>query len=224
MHQPASPMRRQLTSLSLSQSSSRSRALVRFTSFLAPLAACGRACRRSADPAMLARTRAAEPKRELEQYVTSAHLASRMIFTAATQFDDIDEKDVLDLGCGCAVLSIASVMMGAECAPLPLFLLRHSVVGSLLPRADSLEGQRSSVTSVDVDPEALGIAKDNVASVEMDEHIEFVHAEIGPLGSTPANELGVPLLDPASLGKKFDTVVMKCVRACERPLRRWRRG
>jgi hypothetical protein len=54
------------------------------------------------------------PKRELEQYVTSAHLASRMLFTAATQFDDIDEKEVLDLGCGCAVLSIASVMMGAE--------------------------------------------------------------------------------------------------------------
>lgn len=55
-----------------------------------------------------------EPKRELEQYVTSSHLASRMIFTAATQFDDIDEKIVLDLGCGCAVLSIACVMMGAE--------------------------------------------------------------------------------------------------------------
>ena len=57
---------------------------------------------------------AARPKRELEQYVTSAHLAARMIFTAATSFDDIDEKTVLDLGCGCAVLGIACVMMGAE--------------------------------------------------------------------------------------------------------------
>lgn len=51
--------------------------------------------------------------------MTSAHLASRMIFTAATQFDDIDEKSVLDLGCGCAILSIASVMMGAECVLFP---------------------------------------------------------------------------------------------------------
>lgn len=58
--------------------------------------------------------RAGEPKRELEQYVTSSHLASRMIFTASTQFDDIDEKVILDLGCGCAALSIACVMMGAE--------------------------------------------------------------------------------------------------------------
>lgn len=37
-----------------------------------------------------------------------------MIYTAATAYDDIDEKDILDLGCGCAILSIASVMMGAE--------------------------------------------------------------------------------------------------------------
>ncbi|KPV78647.1 uncharacterized protein RHOBADRAFT_51090 [Rhodotorula graminis WP1] len=131
----------------------------------------------------------AEPKRELEQYVTSAHLASRMIFTAATQFDDIDEKDILDLGCGCAVLSIASVMMGAE-----------------------------SVTSVDVDPEALAIAKENVENVEMEEHIEFVHAEIGPPGAAPTHEAGVPVLDPSSLGKKFDTVVMNP------PFGSWRKG
>lgn len=58
--------------------------------------------------------RVAAPKRELEQYVTSAHLAARMIYTAATSFDDIDEKDVLDMGCGCAVLSAACVMMGAK--------------------------------------------------------------------------------------------------------------
>lgn len=37
-----------------------------------------------------------------------------MIYTAATSFDDIDERDILDLGCGCAILSIASVMMGAK--------------------------------------------------------------------------------------------------------------
>lgn len=46
--------------------------------------------------------------------MTSAHLASRMIYTAATSFDDVDERDILDLGCGCAILSIACVMMGAK--------------------------------------------------------------------------------------------------------------
>ncbi|GAA5943856.1 METTL5 family protein [Sporobolomyces koalae] len=121
----------------------------------------------------------AEPKRELEQYVTSPHLASRMIFTAATQFDDIEDKVVLDMGCGCAVLSIACVMMGAE-----------------------------SVTSVDMDPDALAIARENVESVEMEEHIEFVHAEIGTKGSKPTLE-GVPIFDPESvLKERPDTVVM----------------
>ncbi|GAA5863660.1 hypothetical protein JCM5296_004001 [Sporobolomyces johnsonii] len=119
----------------------------------------------------------AAPKRELEQYVTSAHLASRMIYTAATSFDDIEDKTVLDLGCGCAILSIASVMMGAE-----------------------------SVLSVDVDPDALELARENVASVEMEEHIEFLHAEIAPAGSSPSKE-GIPVFDPSSI-EKPDTVVM----------------
>ncbi|POY71486.1 hypothetical protein BMF94_5799 [Rhodotorula taiwanensis] len=100
----------------------------------------------------------AAPKRELEQYVTSAHLASRMIFTAATSFDDIDEKDILDLG-------------------------------------------------FDIDPDALEIARENVASVEMEDHIEFVHAEIGLDGSKPTRE-GIPVFGVAKAGRKFDTVVM----------------
>ncbi|GAA6035378.1 hypothetical protein JCM8097_008844 [Rhodosporidiobolus ruineniae] len=131
----------------------------------------------------------AEPKREYEQYVTSAHLASRMIFTAATQFDDLDDKDVLDLGCGCAILSIASVMMGAN-----------------------------SVVSVDLDPDALEIARANVESVEMDEHISFVHAEIAPAGSPPSVE-GVPVFDPkAMVDHPIDTVVMNP------PFGSWKKG
>ncbi|BGO93068.1 hypothetical protein NBRC10512_003253 [Rhodotorula toruloides] len=128
------------------------------------------------------------PKREFEQYVTSAHLASRMIYTAATSFDDIDEKDVLDLGCGCAILSIASVMMGA-----------------------------GSVTAVDIDPDALVVARENIASVEMEEHVEFIHAEIAPAGSKPTSE-DVPVFDPKALGKKFDTVVMNP------PFGSWKKG
>lgn len=66
----------------------------------------------------------------------------------------------------------------------------------------------SSVTSVDIDPDALAIARENVASVEMEEHIEFIHAEIAPAGSKPSDE-DVPVFDPKALGKRFDTVVMK---------------
>ncbi|GAA6058569.1 hypothetical protein JCM10212_007008 [Sporobolomyces blumeae] len=125
----------------------------------------------------------AEPKRELEQYVTSPHLASRMIFTAATQFDDVDDKVVLDLGCGCAVLSVACVLMGAE-----------------------------SVTSVDLDPDALAIARENIDSLEMDEHISLIHAEIAPKGARPSTE-GVKVFDPHEVfgddeDERPDTVVM----------------
>jgi predicted RNA methylase len=62
----------------------------------------------------------AKPKVELEQYVTTAHLAAQMLFTAHSSFDDIEDKHVLDLGCGCAILSIAAAILGAKWAGQPL--------------------------------------------------------------------------------------------------------
>jgi rRNA N6-adenosine-methyltransferase METTL5 len=47
-------------------------------------------------------------KVDLEQYTTNAHLASRLIFTAATTYDDIEGKTVVDLGTGTAMLGIHS--------------------------------------------------------------------------------------------------------------------
>ncbi|KAI5481059.1 methyltransferase like 5 [Pseudohyphozyma bogoriensis] len=132
----------------------------------------------------------AAPKRELEQYVTNPHLASRMIFNAESGFGDIDEKDILDLGCGCAVLSIACVMLGAN-----------------------------SVLSVDADPDALAIAKENIASLEMEENIDLINAVIPNPGAelktasasteaTAALTAGVPIFDYENLDRTFDTVVM----------------
>lgn len=124
------------------------------------------------------------PKREYEQYVTPPHLASRMIFTAESSFGDIDDKDCLDLGCGCAVLSIACVMLGA-----------------------------SSVLSVDADEAALSIARENIASLEMEEEIKLIHARIGVVGSlgnstTKVEEEAIPVFVGLGLDRTFDTVVM----------------
>jgi putative methylase len=58
--------------------------------------------------------RFADAKADLEQYPTSSHLASRMLFTALQSFREIEGQKVLDLGCGCGILSIASVICGAE--------------------------------------------------------------------------------------------------------------
>ncbi|KAL6597250.1 methyltransferase like 5 [Neocallimastix sp. 'constans'] len=54
-----------------------------------------------------------KPKIQFEQYPTSAHIASRMLYTAQSMYDDIEDKIVADLGCGCGVLSIGANQLGA---------------------------------------------------------------------------------------------------------------
>ena len=53
------------------------------------------------------------PKVKLEQYETPAHIASRMVHTMEASFGDLQGKMVADLGCGCGMLAVGSVMMGA---------------------------------------------------------------------------------------------------------------
>lgn len=45
------------------------------------------------------------PKWDLEQYPTTAHLAAHILYTA-TMHGDIEEKRVVDLGVGCGILTI----------------------------------------------------------------------------------------------------------------------
>eukprot|EP00924_Labyrinthula_sp_SR-Ha-C_P009658 snap_masked-scaffold_22-processed-gene-2.33-mRNA-1 protein AED:0.03 eAED:0.03 QI:0/0/0/0.5/1/1/2/0/221 len=78
------------------------------------------------------------PKVELEQYPTSAHLASRTLISADS-FGDIYGKRVLDLGCGTGMLSIAAALLEA-----------------------------SFVLGVDVDEDALHQALENSIEVESD--------------------------------------------------------
>ncbi|XP_074949519.1 rRNA N(6)-adenosine-methyltransferase METTL5 isoform X2 [Phalacrocorax aristotelis] len=53
------------------------------------------------------------PKLLLEQYPTRPHIAACMLYTIHNTFDDIENKTVADLGCGCGMLSIGSAMLGA---------------------------------------------------------------------------------------------------------------
>lgn len=61
--------------------------------------------------------------------------------------------------------------------------------------------------SVDIDPDALVIARENIASVEMEEEIQLVHAKIST-GASTTQEGGIAMLSPSSLERKFDTVIM----------------
>ena len=78
------------------------------------------------------------PKVHLEQYATTPHIASHMLYTMANTFDELQDNIVADFGCGCGVLSIGAAMLGAY------------------------------VISLDVDTEAIDIATQNVDSFEVD--------------------------------------------------------
>jgi putative methylase len=54
-----------------------------------------------------------DPKPGLEQYTTSAVIASDILFNAY-QFGDIDNKIVVDLGCGTGVFAIGAFILGAK--------------------------------------------------------------------------------------------------------------
>jgi predicted RNA methylase len=84
-------------------------------------------------------TQFSSPKVDLEQYPTGPHIASRMLYMAENSFGDISNKIVADLGCGCGTLGLAAVLLDA-----------------------------GHVVGVDIDSEALEIAKDNVLELEVE--------------------------------------------------------
>lgn len=55
-----------------------------------------------------------KPKVLLEQYITPPHIASCILHTIQTKFEDLDGKIVADLGCGSGMLSIGALLLGAK--------------------------------------------------------------------------------------------------------------
>lgn len=78
-----------------------------------------------------------DPKIIYEQYPTSAHLASRILHTALND-DNIEDKLVVDLGCGTGMLSIGAAALGA------------------------------TVMGIDIDSDAIEIAQMNAKQAELD--------------------------------------------------------
>lgn len=79
------------------------------------------------------------PGRVARARSTSAHLAARMVYTAEFEFGDIEDRNVLDLGCGTGMLGIAASILGA-----------------------------GSVTGLDVDAGALRAAAENADCMDVD--------------------------------------------------------
>lgn len=55
-----------------------------------------------------------KPKVYLEQYITPSHIAARVLYSIQTNYDDLENKLVLDLGSGPGMLSIGAALLGAN--------------------------------------------------------------------------------------------------------------
>ena len=77
------------------------------------------------------------PKVNLEQYPTSAHLAARR--NAGDFYGDIEDKKVLDLGCGPCILGIGAQIFGS-----------------------------AYTMGIDIDLDALNVARQNIEDFEVD--------------------------------------------------------
>ncbi len=78
------------------------------------------------------------PRAEWEQYQTPAPLGARLLYDAFLH-GDIEQKTVIDLGCGTGILAIGAALLGAK-----------------------------KVRAVDFDPGAIRIAETNAALLEVD--------------------------------------------------------
>ena len=97
-----------------------------------------------------------KPKVHLEQYPTTPHIASHMLYTIDQTFDDIQGSSVADLGCGCGVLSIGAAILGCN-----------------------------YVAGFDIDFDALELAKRNLEDIGVDA-VELIQCDVRNIESVLA--------------------------------------
>lgn len=92
----------------------------------------------------------------LEQYDTPPSIAAHLLFSIQWAYGDIIGKSVVDLGCGCGVLAIGCLLLGA-----------------------------SRVVGIDIDREALEIARLNASEMELPaDTITFMEHDVCNLSSS----------------------------------------
>ncbi len=89
------------------------------------------------------------PKIRLEQYTIPSRTASEMLFIAAKLNNDIEDRYVIDLGCGTGRLAIGAALMNAK-----------------------------DVVGVDLDPVALNIAQKISNKISVKKKIQWVASDI----------------------------------------------
>lgn len=94
-----------------------------------------------------------KPKVGLEQYTTPSIIASDLIWNAAS-LGDIENKNVLDLGCGSGIFTIGSGLMGSNIS-----------------------------SGVDVDEDSINLAVESSNKLKLD-NVNFILSDINELNDT----------------------------------------
>jgi len=92
------------------------------------------------------------PKASFEQYTIPTHVAAQLLFIATYVHDDIAEKTIADLGCGTGRLAIGAVLLDA-----------------------------AEAVGVDIDKEAVKVAKKNAEKLGVKEKTDWVAGDIDVL-------------------------------------------
>eukprot|EP01127_Copromyxa_protea_P004409 TRINITY_DN14273_c0_g1_i1.p1 TRINITY_DN14273_c0_g1~~TRINITY_DN14273_c0_g1_i1.p1 ORF type:complete len:232 (+),score=53.45 TRINITY_DN14273_c0_g1_i1:29-697(+) len=119
-----------------------------------------------------------KPKIKLEQYPTTPHLAAHVLFVI-NEFENLEDKFVVDLGVGAGMLSIGASLLGAE-----------------------------RVLGLDIDPDALEICKKNCEELDVElELFQCDLSEVSLKNNQLYSEADPtqPLLD---LKEEVDVVIM----------------
>lgn len=88
------------------------------------------------------------PKVHLEQYTTPANIAADILWNAYS-LGDIENKKIVDLGCGTGILAIGAALLGAE-----------------------------EVIGVDIDPDAIEVAKLQASKIGVDDITNFISTDV----------------------------------------------
>lgn len=120
------------------------------------------------------------PKVHLEQYTTPAHIAADVLWNAYS-LGDIEGKKVIDLGCGTGIFAIGAALLGA-----------------------------CKVKCVDIDRDAIEIAKEQATENEVLDAIEFFEDDVQNFLGEGDTVIQNPPFGAQKAGKKnADRVFMK---------------
>ena len=89
------------------------------------------------------------PKLKYEQYITDAISTADLLFHLAFTKGDLQNNIIVDLGCGSGNLTIAAAILGAK-----------------------------KVISVDIDPEAIEILKENLDTYDLQANVQIIQADL----------------------------------------------